>query len=475
MQKNVFRIGLVFGIIVMLVGMGIIPSIVGVKKEKTTITTLDSPGYIQDLIDNASDGDTIYIPSGIYYENIIINKSISLIGEDKNTTIIDGNGSLDVVYVYADWVNITGFTIQNSYRVIDLRSNTSFCTIKGNNIKEYEGEGISIEHGGNIIIIDNNIISNYGSGIRQKWTKNNTISGNFISNCSSGIYSWVNSNSNFTDNIISYTNGEAIYLEDSNYINICHNVIDGCDSGISGGLHERIKNNNISYNTITSNKYCGINLIGSNNNIIGNYISNNMDGIQFRVGNNDNILGNNILGNNITLNDRYGIYLGLGYFFTEYYYNVSGNTIISNNWSGIYLNSIHNSYITGNMISNNTVGINSSYLSNNNIIYHNNFIDNMYNAHEARDNIWDDGKYGNYWSDYKEKYPFAIRSLLKPWMWNIPYEIEGRDNKDNCPLIKQWPNPRGRTIPRNKALFNIHPILLWLFERFPILRHLLGL
>ncbi|RLF45340.1 MAG: hypothetical protein DRN29_06910, partial [Thermoplasmata archaeon] len=48
---------------------------------------------IQDAIDDANDGDTIFVYSNSspYYEHIIINKSINLVGENKNTTIIDGN------------------------------------------------------------------------------------------------------------------------------------------------------------------------------------------------------------------------------------------------------------------------------------------------------------------------------------------------------------------------------------------------
>ena len=69
---------------------------------------------IQDAIDDASDGDTVFVYNGIYYENITIDKSISLIGEDKNTTVIDGIGEYHVVDVKAKWVNISGFSIENT-------------------------------------------------------------------------------------------------------------------------------------------------------------------------------------------------------------------------------------------------------------------------------------------------------------------------------------------------------------------------
>ncbi|MHA2390098.1 MAG: hypothetical protein ACXACW_15360, partial [Candidatus Hodarchaeales archaeon] len=72
---------------------------------------------IQDAIDDAVDGDTVFVyeDSSPYNEpDIIIDKSINLIGEDKYTTVIDGGGSGDVIFVSADWVNITRFTIQNS-------------------------------------------------------------------------------------------------------------------------------------------------------------------------------------------------------------------------------------------------------------------------------------------------------------------------------------------------------------------------
>ena len=68
---------------------------------------------IQDAIDMASVGDTVFVYSGLYYENLIVNKTIDLIGINKETSIIDGNGSGDVVKITSDFVNIKGFTIQN--------------------------------------------------------------------------------------------------------------------------------------------------------------------------------------------------------------------------------------------------------------------------------------------------------------------------------------------------------------------------
>jgi len=82
---------------------------------------------IQDAIDDAISGDTIFVfdDSSPYYENLIINKSISLIGENKKTTIIDGSGANNIVLIrLADYVQLRGFTIRNSSRTkINFRYN----------------------------------------------------------------------------------------------------------------------------------------------------------------------------------------------------------------------------------------------------------------------------------------------------------------------------------------------------------------
>ena len=126
-------------------------------EEQKTETAGSSGGYIQSRIDAANPGDTIYIPSGTYYENLVIYKPITLMGEDKETTIIDGGGSGNVVFTEKTdtetVIKITGFTIRNGNRGIQA-DYTGKLHIIGNNIIENEiGINLSISRG---CTIDNN-------------------------------------------------------------------------------------------------------------------------------------------------------------------------------------------------------------------------------------------------------------------------------------------------------------------------------
>ena len=66
---------------------------------------------IQDAIDNSNPGDTISVWNGTYFENIVINKRLNLIGNGSKNTTIDGRGSGDVVDIRANRVSINGFKI----------------------------------------------------------------------------------------------------------------------------------------------------------------------------------------------------------------------------------------------------------------------------------------------------------------------------------------------------------------------------
>jgi nitrous oxidase accessory protein NosD len=62
-------------------------------------------------------GDTVFVRAGTYYEHVVVNKSISLTGENRDTAFIDGNHSGTVLRVTASHVLITNFIIQNSGRL----------------------------------------------------------------------------------------------------------------------------------------------------------------------------------------------------------------------------------------------------------------------------------------------------------------------------------------------------------------------
>lgn len=80
------------------------------------ITVPDDFPTIQQAINAANDGDTVFVKSGIYYEHVLVNKNISLIGQNWITTIIDGNGSLQSVVGLTHLVsaNMSGFMIRNT-------------------------------------------------------------------------------------------------------------------------------------------------------------------------------------------------------------------------------------------------------------------------------------------------------------------------------------------------------------------------
>ncbi|MEE9151911.1 MAG: pectinesterase family protein [Thermoplasmata archaeon] len=114
MYRRIAAIWLCFAIILTTV---VIFIEIALPARATTIYVDDDGGAdytsIQDAINAASDDNTVYVYSGTYYENVMVNRSISLIGEDKNTTIINGDGNSSVVSVVNSGVNLTGFTCSN--------------------------------------------------------------------------------------------------------------------------------------------------------------------------------------------------------------------------------------------------------------------------------------------------------------------------------------------------------------------------
>ncbi len=200
---------LAVGILFLFLGTNIIPSTTHDTAEQSPLRTAtgntfyvggSGPGNyskIQDGVNNASEGDTIFVYRGTYYENIDIDKIINLVGEDKNITIIDGGGKHDVICIHNDndGVTLSGFTIQNSGNYsdeytedcgVDILSNNN--TIQNNVVSYHPHCGIRIGLANSNKLTKNIIKNNPNNGLWVEFSDNNTIIDNiFFNNIFCGI------------------------------------------------------------------------------------------------------------------------------------------------------------------------------------------------------------------------------------------------------------------------------------------------
>ena len=391
---------------------------------------------IQEAIDanETLDGHTIFVENGTYYEHVAVNKSLSLIGENRSNTIIDGNLTGTVMNVTVGNVNITGFTVQNSgfhpycgiyvssggnnisYNIITANNwygvilkESSNNDISGNIIKNNTYCGIWLNSSNTNTVSGNNITDNRYGGIYFKCSSSNSISGNNITDTWFGIHLYESSNNSISGNEIIANNDTSIWLDYSS-------------------------NNTMSRNNITDNQ-CGFRLWGSSNNTISaNYITNNDDGITLDYSSNNTLSGNVLNGNTYSfgvwgdrlrefmhsidvsnlINGKPVYYLvnqkdllinpttypDIGYLAIINSVNVTIEGLtLKNNWQGLLLANANNSRITDNNMTNNRWGIllwRSSFntvsgnninneigglfldLSDNNIVCENNIINNGY-------------------------------------------------------------------------------------------------
>jgi parallel beta-helix repeat protein len=172
-----------------------------VKSEPGMIIVPDDYPTIQEAINHAKEGDTISVRNGTYYENVVINKTILLVGENKRSAIIDGMRDGTVVCVQTDEANIMGFTIQNGG-------------------EEPLDSGICISSSDNII--SDTIVANCVYGILLFSCNNVVLINNIILNNTYGVYLHCSSNNKLKDSIIQ-NNTYGIYIRDSSSNDIYHN------------------------------------------------------------------------------------------------------------------------------------------------------------------------------------------------------------------------------------------------------------
>jgi len=411
---------------------------VTVRSSKIIMVSNDFP-TIQKAINEVNDGYTIHVMPGIYHEHVIIDKSLTLTGEKPNTTVIDGNGMKSVIMV-ADIqgdVTVSGFTVQNSGR---MRT----------------GGGVILDCSSNINI-SGNIIRDCGYGIELFGSINNIIVKNTISNCEWGMYldrSHGNllKDNHMINNTYNFDIEKSIMLSD--YINEIDtsNTVDEkpiyylvnqydntvpSDAGYVAAINStRITVKNLN---LTNNGQGVLFANAHNSTIAGTHISNNRVGILLVQS------SNNIINSNVAVDNLFGIWLE-----SHCKTNIINDNEASKGIAGIVLRrESSNNIISDNEVSENKfslgMGICLEHSSNNNIFYHNNFVNNIRQVSLLNSyfNVWDDGypSGGNYWSNYAgvDFYYGPYQNLTgRDGIGDEPYIMDA-DNRDRYPLMGRWP------------------------------------
>ena len=234
----------VFGIFLTIIVCGLIASRFIVHASTNPRTWIvDARGNeefttIQAALNQANSGDTVYVKSGAYPEHLMISKPLSLLGENRETTIIDAQGKEpgSIAVIAANNVKIAGFTFQNT---------------RGG------GNAIWIEGFNESIVSDNLIATKSGDGIRVLRSYGNTISNNLLTNNSytSIGFDWAHDNSVFNNTIM--TNNIVIGASYDTYKNVFYNnTIAGNNYGILVAMHDsKFFHNILLNNTVQASVY----------------------------------------------------------------------------------------------------------------------------------------------------------------------------------------------------------------------------
>ena len=300
MKKNQLLIrALVIGMVIMFIGASSLPGLAADVKIKNTQTKsmplmnrdiiyVDDDNtagpwdgtqahpyqYIQDGIDNANAGDTIYVFNGTYIENVYINKVVDLVGESKESVFVTSASGSEIIQLKVSYIDISGISVINGQTVGILFDGVDNCTIA------------------------NNIISDNQFGIMMANSTHNSIDNNLIKNNTCAIAMFYSTYNSISNNLVEY-NSQSILIEThSNRTSLTYNTITHSSTGI-----------------YFLNNSC-------NNSVMHNNISDNHDGLYFEASH-DNFVASNRIENN----SGYGICLNTSYGSTIYYNNLINNSI----------------------------------------------------------------------------------------------------------------------------------------------------
>jgi len=209
---------------------------------------------IQEAVNNATDGETIRVASGTYQEHVHINKPVSLIGENIDTTTVDGTSNGTVFEVSADNVSISDFTITDSGCGCK-----GFCAIHAENHQNInvtdnyifsDGYGVKLDSATRVVVTNNTMTRNTQAPISILASTGILVSQNDVENNDDGIEVDASTDNAFYGNLL---------LDTMNGITLTEST-----------------NNTVWGNTIGNNSFFGLSLIRSGDNLFfdNNFLAN---------------------------------------------------------------------------------------------------------------------------------------------------------------------------------------------------------
>ena len=287
-MKNIIAIGIILSFI-----LANIPVIAQDTEKPSQPTTRgewlyvggNGPGNytkIQDAINASSDGDTVFVydDSSPYHESLIINQTITLKGENKNTTLIEGTGasSEQIILITASDVTITGFCIQqyplNNISYAVFIDHADRARITQNTFQHNSKNCHSVVYllNTNYSQISNNTFMNNSVGVSVNQGGDHRIQGNTFIKNSLGISIILSNGNTIYRNTILSSDHFGIICELAHYNAFAENSIKDNDYGFASEVSCR----NMFYHNTLMNNTVGMSLIESKQNTIkeNNFINN---------------------------------------------------------------------------------------------------------------------------------------------------------------------------------------------------------
>ncbi|WP_432280215.1 nitrous oxide reductase family maturation protein NosD [Thalassotalea castellviae] len=379
---------------------------------------------LQEMIDNANDGDTLILSAGRYRGNFVIYRAIHLTTtpDDQQKAIIDAQGDGHAILLKNSHISIENLTIENwgsdlteQHSGIYSDEKASHLVIQNNYLKG-DGFGIWLQKGESIHVINNTIEGNLalrsadrGNGIQLSIVKNVEVRDNEVFHTRDGLYI-ISSQDNVLENNT---------LHDLRY-----------------GIHYMYSHSNKVLNNLAYNTRAGYALMSSRNLIVDGNSTLDSEDYGFLM----NFITSSTISNNYIKN----------------VWTKPENKVLGRDGKGLFVyNSAYNS-IYGNVIDTTEIGIHLTAGSEHTKVYANSFIDNPTQVKYVsnKNQEWSQEGVGNYWSNY------LGWDMNNDKIGDVVFEPNDGIDK----LV--WQYPEMKMLMDSPAVI----ILRWVQRQFPILK-----